>query len=290
MFAEISLKIQESDPNAFVILGDIGVFSFRESFSRFPQRTINVGVLEQTMIGIAAGLSLSGKIPIVHTIAPFLVERAYEQIKVDFGYQKLSGNLVSVGASFDYGFLGSTHYCPADICILSQIPEMQIFVPGTSDEFQKLFLENYNKPGCRYFRLTESENSYSLPLSAGKSMRIKEGARATVVAVGPVLDLVLEACHDKEVEIIYINTLNPGDAESIVRSCESHKLIIVEPYYSGGLLSYLTPHLKGQHFWIEQIGIQRKFPNNYGTSQEISEELGLSNHTIRECVERMISE
>ena len=101
-FASILEKIIDKDYRVVNVLGDIGVFSFRKSMEKFPDRVINIGILEQSMIGIAAGLSKQGLIPFVHTIAPFMVERALEQLKIDFGYQELGGNFVSVGASSDY--------------------------------------------------------------------------------------------------------------------------------------------------------------------------------------------
>ena len=114
-----------TDENLVLLLGDIGVFGFRNSFTKFPERVMNVGVLEQSTVGMAAGLARMGMNPVIHTIAPFLVERAYEQIKVDFGYQKLGCNLVSVGGSYDYAALGCTHHCPGDVGVLQNIPDIQ---------------------------------------------------------------------------------------------------------------------------------------------------------------------
>ena len=125
-------SILESNKRSVLLLGDIGVFGFRKSIERYPNRAYNIGILEQTTIGLAAGLSKTNLIPIVHTIAPFLVERAYEQLKIDFGYQELNGNFISVGSSYDYASLGPTHHCPGDVSMLKNIPNMQIIVPGNS--------------------------------------------------------------------------------------------------------------------------------------------------------------
>src|SRR3989339_1983837 len=147
-----------TDDNVVLLLGDIGVWGFREAFKLYPERVFNIGILEQSTISLSAGLSMSGLIPVVHTIAPFLVERAYEQLKDDFGYQKLGGNFISVGASYDYAALGCTHHCPADVNILINIPGMEIVVPGTAEEFDKLFKESYNNGNITYFRLSERKN------------------------------------------------------------------------------------------------------------------------------------
>ena len=137
-------ETMSKDENLCLLLGDIGVFGFKKCFENYPDRTYNIGILEQTTIGLAAGMSKANLIPIVHTIAPFIVERALEQLKDDFGYQNLNGNFISVGNSYDYAGLGCTHHCPSDVAILSAVPNMQIISPGNSQEFDSLFKQTYN--------------------------------------------------------------------------------------------------------------------------------------------------
>ena len=143
-FVKTIESLIETDQQVVLLLGDIGVFGFRNSLREKPNRVYNIGILEQATVGVAAGLAKAGLIPIIHTIAPFLVERCFEQLKIDFGYQQLGGNFISVGASYDYSALGCTHHCPGDVGILKKIPNMEIIVPGTSQEFDQLFKEVYN--------------------------------------------------------------------------------------------------------------------------------------------------
>ena len=105
-FVKTVSKLIQNDERVVLLLADIGIYGFRDMLSNYPQRAYNIGVLEQSTISLSAGLSLSNLIPIVHTIAPFIVERALEQIKVDLCYQSLGANLVSVGASYDYAAWG----------------------------------------------------------------------------------------------------------------------------------------------------------------------------------------
>jgi len=100
-------RLLDEDPRLVVLLGDIGVFAFRIAFKKHPKRVINIGILEQATVSLAAGLAKEGFIPLFHSIAPFVVERAFEQIKVDFGYQQLAGHFVSVGGSYDYAALAA---------------------------------------------------------------------------------------------------------------------------------------------------------------------------------------
>jgi transketolase len=126
IFPTVVEDLMKKNKKIFCLLGDIGVFSFRNIFKNFKDRILNMSTMEQSMIGFAAGLSKAGYVPIVHTIAPFLALRALEQIKIDFVYNKLSVNIVSVGASNDYAKLGTTHHCFEDINILSNYDDMII--------------------------------------------------------------------------------------------------------------------------------------------------------------------
>lgn len=189
----------QNNPSTALLLGDIGVYGFKKTLDQFPQRAFNLGILEQSMIGIAAGMASEGIIPIVHTIAPFLVERALEQIKVGFGYQQLPGNFISVGASYDYSGLGCTHHCPADINILSQVPGVNLFIPGTPKEFKHQFNTYWNNGEINYFRLSEQTHSWDLKNDLGELQRIKNGNTCTIIAVGPVLDDVLKAIEGLDI-------------------------------------------------------------------------------------------
>ena len=157
-FVKSVTKLLADDPSRVLLLGDIGVFGFRQAAADFPGRVINVGILEQSTVGMAAGLAMAGMKPVVHTIAPFLVERAYEQLKIDFGYQKLSGTFVSVGGSFDYASLGCTHHCPGDVNLIENIDGFSIMVPGHPDELG-MILDATSHWGSNYIRLSEHSNS-----------------------------------------------------------------------------------------------------------------------------------
>lgn len=122
-------KLLADHDRIVLLLGDIGVHAFRKSFERYPERCYNIGTAEQTMVGMAAGLAKEGFYPIVHSIAPFLVRRAYEQIYIDFGAQQLPGLFVTVGADNDYPALGPTHRCPEDVTLMKCVPGMGVRVP-----------------------------------------------------------------------------------------------------------------------------------------------------------------
>lgn len=146
------MDIMDKDERVVVLLGDIGVHAFRDVFVKYPNRIYNVGILEQSMVGMAAGLAMAGLIPIIHTIEPFLVERAFEQIKDDFGYQELIGTIVGVDVSTTAPNLGYTHQCPYAIQMMNFIKGMKTFEPQSAEEFDTLLKGNYDKT-LNYFRI-----------------------------------------------------------------------------------------------------------------------------------------
>lgn len=285
-FVKTVESILETDKKLVLLLGDIGVFGFRNSFKQFPDRVYNIGILEQSTIGVASGLAMQNLIPVVHTIAPFIVERALEQIKIDFGYQKLGGNFVSVGASYDYAALGATHHCPADVGILKNVPGVEIVVPGTPSEFDKLFKNSYNNKNPTYFRLSEKSNKESFGVEFGKAHIVKKGKKATVIVVGTMLDRVKESCEDLDVTILYYSTLEPFDKETLSKNLAGNKIIVCEPYYSGALSYDVTRVSKNAQIFY--IGIPRKFIHNYGKAEDLDKMLGLTAEDIKKKITKIV--
>jgi len=143
-FPKTVLEIMDKDERVVVLLGDIGVFAFQEVFKKYPTRIYNVGICEQAMVGMAAGLAMSGLIPIVHTIEPFLVDRAFEQIKNDFGYQELIGTIIGVDVSETAPNLGYTHQCPYALNHMRDVQGMKVFEPKSSQELDAVLKDNYS--------------------------------------------------------------------------------------------------------------------------------------------------
>lgn len=282
-FSRLMQEKLKEDIDSVLLLGDIGVFSFRSAFDLYPERVFNVGILEQSMIGLAAGLAKSGLNPFVHTIAPFLVERPLEQLKIDFGYQKLKGNFISVGASFDYSALGCTHHCPADVTTLLGIPGFEIYVPGTEDEFIAQFNHASGNNSASYFRLSEESNTKSFHHKIGMSL-VRAGEKCTVLSVGPTLDMVEEACQDHDVEIIYVNSIYPFDKEFLVEHCKSGKMLVVEPFYSGTINFLITEALSGRNISLTNFGIPRSFINEYGSVHDLKMHIGFTSENLRKLI------
>ena len=284
---ETSTRLLEDDERVVVLLGDIGVFAFRDCFQRFPERVHNVGILEQSMVGIAAGLAHEGLIPIVHSIAPFVVERPFEQIKIDFGYQHLGGNIVSVGASFDYAALGATHHCPGDVALMLTVPGTEIVVPGTAAEFASLFVQAYGSGALTYFRLSERSNRESRDVVFGKAERVREGTGCTIVAVGPLLDVALDAAEMCDATVVYYSTLAPFDGETLRDSCGTGRVLVLEPFYEGTLTHLVASAIPGPAL-IRSIGVPRSFRHGYGRREDHERDVGFTIEHVRVSAEELM--
>src|SRR6266567_3501292 len=186
-------ELMTTDERLVVVLAEISYSLFNKHNPALAKRILNLGIMEQTMVSVAAGIAMEGFIPIVHSITPFLVERPFEQIKDDFCYQQLGGNFISTGASYDYSTEGMTHHGSGDVQILKSLPGMQIVVPGTASEFDRLFRVAYANGSPTYYRMSTDINSVEYPVQFGKLEVVKRGHQATVIAVGPTLSRVLSA-------------------------------------------------------------------------------------------------
>jgi transketolase len=275
-FVKTLKNILYNDERTVLLLGDIGVYGFRDELRDIPNRAYNIGILEQSTVSMASGMSHSGLIPFIHTIAPFMVERAFEQIKDDFGYQNLNGNFVSIGNSYDFSALGCTHHCPGDVQILMSIPNIKIFTPGTSSELNYLMNKNYDK-GVNYYRLSEYENDVSY--ETDKISVIKTGSKATVLCFGNKLNETIEACKDIDVTLLYSNTVTPFDEQTLKNNFNKN-IIVVQPFYVGSVDSLISKVFQDQYYRIYNIGIPKQFLTKYGSKNEQDIYLGLDTEGI----------
>lgn len=281
--ATASIRLVADDPSAAIVLSDISVDYFTEAAACFPDRVVNVGIMEQTLVGVAAGFAMEGFHPIMHSIAPFLVERPYEQLKLDFGYQGLGGTLASIGASYDYGTEGATHHSPGDVGAMLQIPGTEILVPGTPAELESLLRATYANGALTYLRSSISTNSQTFPVGPGSVHVLRTGSRATVLAFGPMLRPTLAACEGLDVSACYsasLSPLNPDDLRKAIGQTEA--VITVEPWHQGTSHSVITDALSGTPHSFFSIGVPRTYRRRYGTAEEHDIDIGLDALGIRQ--------
>ncbi len=295
-FADLMLEIGQEDPRLVVMVGDISHGVLQPFAKQCPGRYFNIGICEPTIVNMAAGIAKTGLIPVVHTIAPFIIERAYEQIKLDFNYQKLGVNLISVGSAFDYAQLGCSHHCYTDISLMSHFKDAHIFFPASPLEFNLLFKEVYQNGKINYFRLPEISHEQSFSenkIKVGKAIKVVEGSDLTIVVVGPQLKKAVEAAAELNTmgvgaEILYYPTIKPFDGETLCESLsKTQKVLVVEEISAhDGVYSYglkAAQHLSNVQY--AQIAIEDAI-HQYGTYEELCEDLGFSVKGILEKIEK----
>jgi len=161
--AENLLSLTRDDSSVLVLLGDIGVGQFIDQNGHLPDRVFNVGILEQSMISLAAGLSREGFNVFVYTISPFLIERAFEQIKLDLVYNSNPVTLVGANGPFEYAKLGPTHHCPNDVPLLSLLDGVEIHLPSTVCDLRAAISLCSTNRNLRYIRLTSRTLTTHIP-------------------------------------------------------------------------------------------------------------------------------
>ncbi|MFH9011449.1 transketolase family protein [Streptomyces sp. NPDC017943] len=286
-FAPVVSRLLEEDPRVAVVLAEIGVSGFEEAARRHPGRVINVGIREQLLIGAAAGLALTGLRPVVHTFASFLVERPFEQVKLDLGHQDAGAVLVSAAASYDWPAGGYTHMAPGDVALLDTLDGWTVHVPGHPDEAETLLRHAVAAGDDKvYVRLSVQSGERALPVDGARLLTVREGRRGVVVAVGPMLDAVLAATEGLDVTVLYAITVRPFDAAALRRATEAAgtDVVLVEPYLAGTSSAAVNDALSAVPHRVLGLGVGRRELRRYGRLEEHVAAHGLDAASLRERI------
>lgn len=281
LFYDVVADILSSDERAVLVLADIGTGRLAHG-----DRIVNVGIREQLTIGVAAGLALEGFRPLVHSYAPFLVQRPFEQIKLDLGHQGVGAILVSVGASYGASTEGRTHQAPEDVALLSSLPEWTIHVPGHPDEMERQLRQATNSHGCVYIRLDEMSNARQHS-SSDQITPITQGSAGapTVLAVGPMLDSVAAALRHEDVTIAYTSTVRPFDDAGLQTLVgDAPEVVVVEPYLEGTSSHTVTSALSSRPRRVLSLGYRLRESRGYGSPEDHLRDHGLDQGSLHERI------
>jgi transketolase len=298
-FADTLYEAGRARDDIYIVVADISPAGSMAKFSaEFPRRFINVGVAEQCMVGIAAGLALKGCRPFCYTIATFALYRPFEMIRDDVCYQRLPVTIVGIGGGVVYSTLGATHYAQEDIAIASAVPGMQILAPcdpaECADATRWCATEN---AGPVYLRLGKAgEPALTATAEPWAFGRIRYLARGTDVVIftygiiARVAAAVAERLRSRglSVSLVSVHTLKPLDRPGIVGALKrhSHAVVIEEHGPYGGL----TPQIKalawdaGVRARIDAFTLQDAFLHNYGSHDDLLGAHGLSADRIVETI------
>ncbi|MEU6982265.1 transketolase C-terminal domain-containing protein [Streptomyces sp. NPDC046324] len=284
-FISTTSRLLDEDPRLALVLAEISMDGFRPAERRHPDRVINVGIREQLLIGAGGGLALTGMRPVLHTFASFLVERPFEQLKLDFGHQGVGGVLVSAGASYDWPAGGLTHMAPGDVALLDTLDGWTVHVPGHPDEAETLLRQAVEGDELVYVRLSLQSNASPRPVTPGFST-VREGRAGVVVAVGPMLDNVLAATEGLDVTVLHATTVRPFDSETLRHAVGAARpdVVLVEPYLAGTSTAAANDALAALPHRVLGLGVARRELRRYGTIDEHLAGHGLDPAGLRERV------
>jgi transketolase len=283
-FYESARTALDGNDRVAVVTAQIG----DEAIGAHP-RHFDVGIREQLMIGVAAGLALEGYRPVAHSYTPFLVERPYEMLKLDLGHNDLGAVLVSIGASYDAAHEGRTHQAPEDVALVAALPGWTIHVPGHVDEAERLFRQALGGDGRTYIRLSEETNHARV--DHGWLTVLRHGSPGTplVVAVGPTLTPALEATADRDVTVAYIATVRPFPHDEL-RSALGNgtDVVLVEPYLAGTSAPEVAVALRDRPHRLLALGVANREFRRYGTGAEHRAAQGLDTAGITRSLESFL--
>jgi transketolase len=283
-FVATTTALLEEDPRTAVVLADISADAFAPAMRRHPDRVLNVGIREQLMTGVAGGLALTGLRPFVHSYAPFVVDRTYEQIKLDLGHQDAGAVLVSIGGSYDASNVGYTHHSPGDVALLDTLDGWTVHVPGHPDEVSPLLRTAARTDDRVYVRLSDQQNRRVH--GTGPQLRVIQRGWAgapVVLAVGPLLDPVLAAVAGLDVTVAYTRTPRPLDTVGL-RALVNRDVIVVEPYLSGTSARLVAEALADVAHRALHLGVGRTEARHYGSIADHARTHGLDAAGLRASI------
>ncbi len=301
-FVKTLTELVQEDPRIMVITGDLGFNVFDEFKARFPDRYLNIGVSEANMIGVAAGLALSGKIVYAYSIIPFATMRCYEQIRNDLCYQNLNVNIVGVGGGYSYSYFGATHHAIEDISIMRALPRMTVICPGDPWETSEAVRAAASLPGPTYLRLGKrgepAVHKLGTAFSVGKGIIIEEGKDVAIIATSTMLEGGLAAAGMLKAQgispmLVSIHTIKPFDAGLLRDIAQRVPLIVTleEHTIYGGLGSAVAEVLAESPYnpYFKRIGVRDSFPDTIGTQVYLRSKHGLNPEQIKDTILGLIN-
>lgn len=302
-FLDTLLQEAEIDKELTLITADLGYGVFESFEEKYPCQYINVGVAEQAMTGIAAGMALEGKRLITYSIGNFPTLRCLEQIRNDACYHNLNITVVASGGGFSYGQLGMSHHATEDLAIMRALPGVDVCAPCTSYEASLIFGQLIKRNSVSYLRLDKSvahENSDPADFVFGKMRKFKDGDDITLIAIGGILEQVLLAArsleqHGVSARVMACHSLKPFDRDSVIDAAvntggivtiEEHNLIgglssaVADVCLESGVLPKL----------FDKVGLNDIYSSVVGDQQYLRRYYGMDSNAIFQKVIKVVKE
>lgn len=291
-FPDILLELAETNPDVYVVsqdMGPVGAFS-----QKYPQQALDVGITEQNLVGVAAGLAARGKLVFVYGMAPFVTMRAFEQVRTDLAYNEKNVKIVVYFGGLVAGPWGSTHHAIEDFALMRAIPGMTVMAPADAVETERCLRAAAELTGPAYIRmgafLPVHEEDYAFQV--GRAVPLRDGSHATIVATGTMVRPALEA-HDKLKErgvkaaVLDMHTIKPLDADAVREAAKKtgHIVTAEEHGIIGGLGTAVAEVLaEAGTGRLARVGVRDTFCTEVASYPELCEMHGLTADGIEKAV------
>jgi transketolase len=293
-------ELASVDERINLVVGDLG-FGLVESFvERFPNRFLNVGVAEQNLAGIAAGMAMCGKIVFTYSIANFPTLRCVEQIRNDICHHGADVKIVSAGCGLNYGALGVTHHATEDIAIMRALPEMTVIAPGDPFEARCATRALARQRGPAYLRLGKAEepavhDSADVSFEIGRAIKVREGTDLTLIATGTMLHTAAAAAtrlltQGQTARVLSMHTIKPLDCQAVLDAARETAAIVTLEEHSivGGLGSAVAEVLAEAcdcRVPFKRIAIPNSFGHAVGNQDYLKDRYLLSTDGILQTID-----
>jgi transketolase len=299
-FGEALVDAGKKDENIVVLCADLTESTRSHLFKEaYPERFVEVGVAEQNMMGVAAGMALTGKVPFVSSYATFSPGRNWDQLRVSVCYTEANVKVAGAHAGISVGPDGATHQALEDIAITRALPNMTVIVPADYHQTYQATLAAAKHVGPLYLRFAREKTPVFIDKDAqfeiGKAQVLREGNDVSIVACGPLVYEALMAAVELEkegisVEVINSHTIKPLDVDTIFGSAQKTGAVVTveEHQVTGGLGGAVAEALARKHpVPMECVGMQDTFGES-GAPEELLEKYGMTSKDVVEAVQNVL--
>lgn len=299
-YGDALVELGEKNPNVVVLTGDLSESTRAQAFQKkFPERFFEVGVAEQNMMGIAAGLALAGKIPFVSSYATFSPGRSWDQLRVSVAYSQANVKIAGAHTGVSVGPDGATHQALEDIAITRVLPGLVVLVPCDYYQTKQATLAAAAYKGPVYFRFAREKTPLmttpQTPFEIGKAQIMRNGGDVVIIGSGPVLYNALLAAEDLEkqgISVMVLNnhTIKPIDSETIIAAAKQCGAVVTleEHQINAGAGSAVCEVLsKNYPVPVEMVGMPDSFGES-GEPQELLQKFGMDAAAVKNAILKVI--
>jgi len=298
-YGKTLVELGKENPDMVVLDADLSRSTMTQFFAgEFPSRFFDCGIAEQNMVGIAAGLAASGKIPFASTFAVFAPGRCFDQIRMSIAQPGLNVKLVTTHGGISVGEDGTSHHCIEDLSLICSLPGFTVIVPADAIETAQAVRVAATSYGPFYIRLCRPKvplvHNQDYRFNLGKAVTMRQGKDATIIAIGLMVSAALEAADNLKREgidcrVLNISTLKPIDEAAIIRAAETGAIVTAEEHLEHGGLGSIIAQVIARHYPVpmEFVAIKDTYAKS-GKPAELLQRYGLTAKDIEQGVRSAI--